>query len=178
MEIGRKFIVLACDWQKLRTYVVKRIIQGHLSLEPEVRVRMVGEGETVQPQQKPLPPGEKFDQAFFTTKTGEGLVRTEVEKEIPVTEADDLMQKTLLGTKRIRKIRFTVGRWEIDLYQLPWDLRGLCIAEVELTTPSEPLPELPEWLVLGKEVTEDKTYKDKSLARNGLPKDHPSSLSL
>lgn len=98
---------------------------------------------------------------------GEGsLSRTEVEKEIDSTVYEILIN--LLQGRLIKKTRYKIKLKdglvaELDVYHEK--LEGLYTAEIEFSSEKEAsLFELPVWF--GKEITADKRYKNKNLARN------------
>ncbi len=130
--------------------------QGYLAIgDPEVRIR------------------QKADKFFVTLKSGEGFIREEAEEGVSF-EVFDILWPATVG-KRIEKTRYELTGpngyiWEVDEYH--GHLTGLVIAEVEL-----PL-ELAEVVipaaikeVLIADVTDDKRYKNKNLAANGIPKE-------
>lgn len=126
------------------------IRQGYLSIkDPEIRVRAKG---------------ERF---FITQKGGEGFVREEVEDEISQIAFQILWGLT--KGARIEKVRYNITgsdglTWEVDEYL--GGLAGLYTAEVELPTEATE-PCMPESIaqVLVSDVTTDKKYKNKNLAR-------------
>ena len=139
-EIERKFLVTgdfkqeACD--------SFRLVQGYISTDPDrtVRVRIKGE------------------QGFLTIKgrsSLDGLSRYEWEKEIPVSEAIELM--SLCGAGVIDKTRYLVPYgghiYEVDVFHGANE--GLVLAEIELADEQEKF-EKPSWL--GEEVTGDVRY--------------------
>jgi adenylate cyclase len=140
-EIERKFL-LKGDFKSLATSKA-RIIQGYLSLVPErtVRVRIFGK------------------KGFLTIKgigNDAGISRYEWEKEIPLSEANELLKICEPGV--IDKIRYIVPeqsglKFEVDEFY--GDNQGLTVAEIEL--PSEDYEfTKPDWL--GKEVSGDLRY--------------------
>jgi CYTH domain-containing protein len=146
IEIERKFTLKNTDF--LKDVVGKKIVQGYLSNDPQraVRVRI------------------KDTSAFLTIKgisSNDGLSRYEWEKEIPVTEAQDLIKLCLPGM--IDKTRYEVVHanhtWEIDVFHAA--NKGLTIAEVELQSDSE-IVQLPEWI--DQEVTGNKRYYNSYLS--------------
>jgi len=147
LEIERKFLVKG----EFRdgTENVTRIIQGYLSSVPgrTVRVRIKG------------------TRGFITVK-GEGTIsgatRYEWEKEIPVTEAEDLLKLCEPGLieKNRYEIRKGVHIFEVD--EFSGDNSGLIIAEIELKSEDE-LFERPLWL--GDEVTGDMRYYNSVLKK-------------
>lgn len=160
LEIERKFLV---DKQKLRGleyFSVEKIVQGYLSRHPTVRVRLTD------------------TQAFLTIKSAtRGITRREFEYEIPTEDAEELLkmcgQKVL--KKYRRKIEYGGHVWEIDFFA--GRHAGLILAEVELTSPDEPI-DLPEWVT--REVSNDKNYYNSNLIMSdreklGIKKKIPNS---
>jgi len=148
-EIERKFLVKG-DFKSL---VVKetRIIQGYLSSVPErtVRVRVKGE------------------KGFLTIKgigSASGASRFEWEKEIPTSEANDLLALCEPGT--IDKTRYIVpadGDLKFEVDEFYGDNDGLTVAEIELPSEDAAFTK-PEWL--GEEVTGDAKYYNSMLMKN------------
>ncbi len=148
-EIERKFLVSG----DFKQYVVKqaRITQGYLSSIPErtVRARV------------------KCDKGFLTIKgigSKSGASRFEWEREIPVSEAKDLLNICEPGV--IDKIRHIVPeksglKFEVDEFY--GDNDGLTVAEIELPSEDHPF-EKPAWL--GAEVTGDVKYYNSMLMKN------------
>lgn len=146
-EIERKFLVDG-DY-KSEAVSATRIIQGYLSSVPErtVRVRV------------------KSDKGFITVKGAgdiSGMSRYEWEKEIPVSEAMELLKLAEPGV--IDKTRYLVPAsdsshtWEVDEFH--GDNEGLTVAEIELSDETE-LFSKPTWL--GAEVTGDPRYYNSQL---------------
>jgi len=147
-EIERKFLVTG----EFRTLATKstRITQGYLSSVPErtVRVRIKG------------------DKGFITIKgigSDSGASRYEWEKEIPVSEVDELLKICEPGV--IDKTRFLVpaGKHTFEVDEFHGDNEGLIVAEVELASESETF-EKP--VFLGQEVTGDVKYYNSMLMKN------------
>ena len=145
-EIERKFLVTgdfkqeACD--------SFRLVQGYISTDPDrtVRVRIKGE------------------EGFLTIKgrsSLDGLSRYEWEKEIPVSEALELMNLCVSGV--IDKTRYLVPygghTYEVDVFHGANE--GLVLAEIELSDELEAF-EKPSWL--GEEVTGDVRYYNSMLS--------------
>ncbi|MFK5983445.1 MAG: CYTH domain-containing protein [Flavobacteriaceae bacterium] len=148
LEIERKFLILS-DKYKSEAFKETRIVQGFLNTHKErtVRIRIKGE------------------QAFITVKgisNLEGTTRLEWEKEIPVSEAEQLLE--LCEPNLIEKTRFEVKVenhiFEVDEFY--GENEGLIIAEVELTSENETFKK-PTWL--GKEVTGDVRYYNSQLSK-------------
>ena len=149
-EIERKFLVDG-DFKK-EAYDAIRITQGYLSSMPQrvVRVRVKG------------------DKGYLTIKgeaDASGVSRFEWEKEIPLEEAQALLQLAEPGIidKTRYLIKNTDGRhtWEVDVFH--GENEGLVMAEIELSYENDPFDK-PEWL--GKEVTSDKRYYNSYLSKN------------
>jgi len=145
LEIERKFLVKP-DWKPIGEGTYMK--QGYLSADPErvVRVRVAGE------------------KAFITIKGKVvGIVRTELEYEIPVSDAEVLLKLALF--EPLEKIRYKERRgeltWEIDVFE--GKNHGLVLAEVELTDEDQ-FVELPYWV--GEEVSYDRRYFNSNLSRN------------
>ena len=151
-EIERKFLVSgdfkqeACD--------SFRLVQGYISTDPDrtVRVRIKGE------------------QGFLTIKgqsSEDGLSRFEWEKEIPVSEALELMNLCVSGV--IDKTRYLVPcgdhTYEVDVFHGANE--GLVLAEIELSDELEAF-EKPSWL--GEEVTGDMRYYNSMLSLHPFSK--------
>lgn len=148
LEIERKFLVLN-DSFLASTTSATRIAQGYIGTVPgrTVRIRIRG------------------DKGYLTIKgnsSADGLVRFEWEKEIPLQEAEELMQLCEKGI--IDKTRHLVPcgnhTFEVDVFH--GDNEGLVMAEVELSSPDEEF-DRPEWL--GSEVTGDPRFYNKMLAK-------------
>ena len=129
-------------------------MQGYICSDPDrtVRVRVRG------------------DKGFLTIKgrgSEDGLSRYEWEKEIPVTEAVELM--ALCGSGVIDKTRYLVpfGKhtYEVDVFHGANE--GLVLAEIELSDEQEAF-EMPSWL--GEEVTGDVRYYNSMLSLHPFSK--------
>jgi CYTH domain-containing protein len=146
-EIERKFLVTSTEFLS-ESVQSNRIVQGYLNSNPErtVRIRIKG------------------TQGFITIKgkgNESGTTRFEWEKEIEVTEAEQLLLLCEDGV--IDKVRYEIpsGKhlYEVDVFE--GDNKGLIIAEIELNDENESF-EKPNWL--GAEVTGDERYYNASLS--------------
>lgn len=148
IEIERKYLVRNADY---RTFAISRvrIRQGYLSLcaKNSVRVRIWDQ------------------QAFLTIKSKighNGFSRYEWEKEIPVADAEELLQLAVSGY--IDKYRYIVPLSDglvCEVDEFMGDNEGLVLAEVEL--PSENMQFVrPDFL--GEEVTLDSHYYNSYLS--------------
>jgi len=103
------------------------------------------------------------DRCIRTLKTGAGLVRTEIEEEIPAALFERMWPLT--EGRRLRKRRYSIPdgahTWEVDEFLD----RELVLAEIELRGVKDEVP-IPDWLgaVLVREVTDEKAYTNASLA--------------
>ena len=146
IEIERKFLVRNNYWQeKAETGLPCR--QGYLCAEhgKTVRVRTLGA------------------RAFLTIKgKTHGLSRAEFEYEIPVDDAEALLQ---MCDQRIEKTRYLVPHenhtWEVDVFE--GENKGLILAEIELKSEDETFI-LPDWI--GDEVSGDPRYYNAQLSRH------------
>ena len=132
LEIERRFLA------RLNTPLTQgeRIRQGYLSLtEPTVRIR------------------DRAGVGVRAVKSGRGLVRREVEVPVDPESGSELLE--MAGEIRVDKIRYDVGRWEIDVFQGRLD--GLVLAEIELEGEAEETPAEPAGVVLIRDVTMELT---------------------
>jgi adenylate cyclase len=148
-EIERKFLV--AQLPNLSDAKQSTINQGYITHSDdsvEVRLR------------------QKESDFYLTVKQGLGLIRTEVETVITPEQFSTLWPLTTAA--RVEKVRWT-GKitnsllYELDIFS--GVLESLQLVEVEF--PSVESAEkfiVPAWF--GKEVTEDKRFKNKSLAMN------------
>ncbi|MEY3298174.1 MAG: hypothetical protein RLZZ597_1434 [Cyanobacteriota bacterium] len=152
-EIERKFLVVHGGWRA--GAFGKALRQGYIPTQDArtVRVRVVG------------------DQGYLTLKgPALGMVRSEFEYPIPLTDAEVILA-TLCQPPLIEKTRYRIPIddvvWEVDEF---WGANaGLVMAEVELTTPDQPVA-LPDWV--GEEVTYDLRYSNSNLARTPFSEWH------
>ena len=150
MEIERKFKVGKLP-NDITRVTPRHIIQGYISTTPDLRIR-------------------KDDDEYYLTMKGKGLMcREEYTLEITAEEFNHLSSK--VEGRFIEKFRYCVPLEsgeiaEVDRYT--GDLGGLQVVEVEFKTKAEATAfKPPEWF--STEITEDKAYKNSSLAMNGLP---------
>lgn len=146
IEIERKFLVKGRAWKDLAPAL--RCRQGYLCLDRDktVRVRIMGR------------------RGFLTVKGGgAGIVRHEFEYEIPVADADELLEK-FCRRPLIEKDRYRIEHeglvWEVD--EFFGENRGLVVAEVELESADQVIS-LPAWV--GREVSGDPRYFNAALSR-------------
>lgn len=135
----------------------------------------------------PMPPASHIDQAYVTTdplairvrrqdgsftltlKTGTGLARTEIERELSAEEFDAIWAHA--HELRIRKRRHRVplddgNEAELDLFD--GALAGHRIVEVEFDDDESAAAfQPPDWF--GREVTDDVRFTNAALATHGWP---------
>ncbi|WP_446050153.1 CYTH domain-containing protein [Zobellia laminariae] len=149
IEIERKFLVTSTAYQE-QASSKERIVQGFLNTDKErtVRVRIK-------------------DQSGFLTVKGKsndaGTIRFEWEKEISVSDAEQLLLICEPGI--IDKIRFRVplGSHEYEVDEFHGENEGLIVAEIELESENQVFKK-PSWL--GEEVTGKVAYYNSQLSKN------------
>ncbi len=149
IEIERKFLVTSPVFKEeaiRSTYIV----QGFLNTDPErtVRIRIKGA------------------HAFITVKgisNTAGTSRFEWEKEIPVSDAKDLLLLCEKGMIEKTRYEVPIGKHTVEIDVFSGENEGLIIAEIELDSESEQFLK-PTWL--GKEITGDTKYYNSQLSKN------------
>ena len=152
MEIERKFLTKKLPFD-ITAYPCKHITQAYLSFSPTIRIR-------------------QSNADYILTVKGKGhLAREEFELPLSREEYDRLFRKTE-GTP-VRKKRYLVPlaaglTAEVDIYE--GALHGLMTTEVEFPSlESAKCFAPPDWF--GREVSEEKAYKNTSLSLYGIPKE-------
>ncbi len=149
VEIERKFLVKNHTFKE-HASSENKIIQGYLNSNKErtVRVRI------------------KDKKGYITIKGKSnisGLSRFEWEKEIPLSDAKNLLKLCEPGVIEKTRYEVSIGNHIFEVDEFLGDNNGLYIAEVELRTETEKFTS-PAWL--GKEVTGDKRYYNSYLSKN------------
>ena len=142
-EIERKFLVISDRLPKLPKG--RKITQAYFSEKPEIRIRIENKI------------------ASLTIKQSKSLVsRDEFEYRIPIKDAEYLLSKAQLRIKKTRAaLKLNSLVWQIDFYE--GENKGLIVAEIEL--PKEDYAfKKPLWV--GKEITYDFRYRNRSLAKH------------
>ncbi len=152
-EIEKKFLIMS-DAFKNEIEKETRIIQGYLSSVPErtVRVRVKG------------------TKGFLTIKgigNKSGASRFEWEKEIPVPEAEELLELCEPGIIDKTRYNVVVGDHTYEVDEFYGENQGLTVAEVELGAEDEAFDK-PDWL--GEEVTGDPKYYNSMLMKTPYTK--------
>jgi adenylate cyclase len=154
MEIERKFLVPQAP-EGLDAHPSTAIEQGYLAIHDdgtEVRIR------------------RRDRESTMTVKSSGG--RTRVEEELPLDDAAFERLWPLTEGRRIEKVRHVIptdtAEIEIELDTYGGDLDGLVVAEIEFPGETEADAfDPPGWL--GREVTDDKRFKNQRLAVDGRP---------
>jgi len=147
-EIERKFLVIG-EYKSHATQSF-RIVQGYLSSATgrTVRIRIKG------------------DKGYITVKgksNESGMSRYEWEKEIPLNEAEELLQLCEPGAIDKTRYEIPAGHHIYEVDEFHGDNNGLTLAEIELTSETESYLK-PEWL--GAEVTGDRRYYNSCLTKH------------
>ena len=147
-EIERKFLVTG-DFKPF-AFAQSRIVQGYIcsARGRTVRVRI------------------RDDKGYLTIKgasNASGTSRYEWEKELPLSEAEELMK--LCEPGMIDKTRYLVrsGNHVFEVDEFYGENEGLVVAEVELASENEPF-EKPDFI--GQEVTGDIRYYNSQLMKH------------
>ena len=157
LEIERKFLIRMPNKRTLRRESVRRIEITQIYLTP-------GEaGEVRRLRHSRWDGGEAW---YFTEKLRlTDRTRIEREREVTPGEREELCAQADSSLRVIEKVRWCVPfaghTLEIDVFPF-WKDRAFC--EAELKSEDEPL-ELPGWLHVIREVTEDRRYTNFALAR-------------
>ena len=150
LEIERRFIARV-DQALLARAERMEMRQGYLTVHDATTVRIRQEG----------------DAWILAVKVdAEGIARHEIEIELPEDDGRTLL--ALAAGGKVRKTRYTLGRWEIDVFGGRFE--GLTLAEVELESESEPLPDAPAGLELIREITSEPGLSSRGLAALSRPK--------
>ncbi len=147
-EIERKFLVADDGW-KAGVGETNSFLQAYIATgdDRSIRVRIID--------------GKR---ARLTIKIGRDmLVRDEFEYDIPVSDAEELMQAAIgiVLEKTRHKVDYRGFTFEVD--EFAGFYHGLVVAEVEMRSENDK-PDLPAWL--GREVTGDKRYSNMAMATN------------
>ncbi|MGB7395601.1 MAG: CYTH domain-containing protein [Pricia sp.] len=146
IEIERKFLVRSTDYRNEATSK-ERIVQAFLNTHPErtVRIRI------------------RDDAGFLTVKgksNEAGTTRFEWEREIDLTDAENLLQLCESGVVDKTRFEVKIGSHIFEIDEFHGDNEGLILAEIELRHENETF-ERPDWL--GDEVTGDIRYYNSQL---------------
>jgi adenylate cyclase len=146
-EIERKFLVAGNEWRNIAARR-EHLVDGLLSASPAglLRVRLYG------------------SHATLTLKSAaQGLIRDEYEYEIPVADAQEMIDRHCNGDileKTRHFVEYEGFTWHVDEYG--GILNGIILAEVEMERPDMHVP-LPDWI--GREVTGNREFQKIALLR-------------
>lgn len=157
MEIERKWLIdtrrIPYDLHKLEAHA---LVQGYLAFSPTVRVRSIDDAEFILTvKSAPL--------------TKDRIAREETEFSLPAETGRALLRKcegVLVEKTRYKNRRPDGLVEEIDVFR--GELAGLAYLEIEFPSlgAAEAFPS-PVWVT--REVTQDKSFTNASLARKGMP---------
>ncbi len=152
MEIERKFLVATMPDLAAASKAVVR--QGYLTApddSTELRLR------------------QKNDAYYLTLKGSGDIARVEREAEISAEQFETFWPET--DGRRVEKERYTGALPDGHIFELDvflGDLAPLRLVEVEFTSEAEARAYVsPDWF--GADVSEDKRYKNKTMAIKGIP---------
>jgi CYTH domain-containing protein len=139
-EIEYKFLVDKEKWNKVQKPDPSLIVQSYLHTSEDITTRVRIKGNN----------------GYLTIKgKTEGVTRTEFEYDIPVAEAEEMINSFSL--KCIRKKRYEIiykeHTWEVDVFE--GNLKGLILAEIELQS-EDAFFEKPDWVT--EDVSLDPNY--------------------
>ena len=157
MEIERKWLISAADipYYLNDNVRVEKIEQTYISFLPEIRVRKCNDGEYYCLTMKGR---------FYFGK----IMRDETNYHVNEEAYNNLLKKQ--EGNRIYKTRYSIEEngnlLEFDIFE--GDLEGLAYLEIEFENLEEAQKyQEPSWVI--KEVTDDESYKNASLAQYGIP---------
>ncbi len=146
-EIERKFLLRSDDWRK-EVKSSTRLVQGYLLRGDNTAIRVRVKG----------------DKAELNIKhTHDGISRLEYEYEIPLSDAQEMLQQVALKPlidKTRHHVMYGDRLWEVDEFY--GDNAGLVVAEIELSDADETFAR-PSWL--GQEVSLDQRYYNSNLSK-------------
>ena len=157
LEIERKFLIEYPDMQALEQNPNCRrveIIQTYLN---------ANDGDEIRVRQR----GENGNYIYFKTikKKVDDIKRVEIEKRLSKDEYLTLLMDADTSKRQIRKTRYCLTYksqyFEIDVYPF-WNDKA--IAEIELSDEKAEII-FPDYIKVIKEVTDDESYKNASLAK-------------
>ena len=146
VEIERKFLVNTAKWKRVAKKNGQLFRQGYLSADPRITMRV----------------RVAHDRAWLTIKgKTQGISRPEFEYEIPMEDANELLEKfSLYEIQKVRhEVRYKGKVWEVDEFR--GENEGLIVAEIELDDEEENIS-LPQWIE--SEITNDARYSNSNLA--------------
>lgn len=140
MEIERKYLVDSSLWEQLPKPAPKLIKQGYIFKDEQksIRIRI------------------KDIKGYLTIKTTvSDLSREEFEYEIPLDEAEKMLELTCQKVLSKKRYEIPLGKHLVEVDVFEGKLHGLIVAEIELASEDEKLS-LPNWII--KDVSHEKKY--------------------
>jgi CYTH domain-containing protein len=138
---------------------VKKISQGYLEIDKGLHLAKEILKMNIDFEPKEARLRDKASRFYFTLKGEGNLSRSELEQEITSGLFNEYWPET--KGKRLEKFRL---KKPYQRYEAEFDIytdRNLIIAEVEVPT----IADVKMLIPLGKDVTDDKKYKNKNLAK-------------
>ncbi len=156
MEIERKYLIKKLP-DLSEAFDVRKIEQAYLADKPTLRIRKMNDEYIMTYKNH-----RKTDSTGLETVAA---VNEEIEIPIPQSIYEHLLQKKIGHTVKKTRYLFRLdGEHKIELDVFEGRLQGLVMAEVEFTdVPDANSFTPPAWF--GKEVSEDKSYTNKSLSK-------------
>lgn len=153
-EIERKWLVQVKEPAVLKDWKKENLVQFYTKINEEEEVRY----------------REKSNKYYKTIKTGNGLVREEKEEEVTQKEFEKNLENRIGNV--ISKVRYSKEGWELDEYLSPSMFKEYFILEREFNSIQEVEDiEFPEEIIVKKEVTNNKEFKNKNIALKGFPEE-------
>lgn len=163
-EIERKYLVKYMP-ERFYAYDHMELEQAYLSFGDDTDKVVTGLEKRIRQMRRGM-----LERYFYTEKSDGTLMRSESELEITQKEFKSLCAQVV--SKFVKKARYYIPiandtlTAELDVYH--GELLGLVTVEVEFRSLEESESFVaPDWF--GDEITEDKRYKNKNLAKNGKP---------
>jgi len=151
MEIEKKFLVHYIP-DGLEQYKKEEISQAYISTNPTIRIRKIN------------------SDCILTVKGKGSIAREEFELIISEKQYNNLVTK--IETPFVVKTRYIipiVNNLNAELDEYHCELKGLYTVEVEFPSIQDAESFIPpKWF--GKDISNDKRYKNTSLSINGIPK--------
>ena len=151
-EIERKFLVNEFPRELIKNAEKKQIYQGYLFLKDDQELRVRRKGNNY----------------FMTRKSGEGIIRDEL--EAPISKEVYDMLWPLTDGRQVVKIRhsFVFDGHILELDDFGGKLEPLKILEVEFNSEEEAKQYIPPHFA-AREITFDHRYRNAELATLGKP---------
>lgn len=162
IEIERKYLVQMPDLSKMPSYEVVNILQTYLNAKEHAIERRI--------RQRGIQGSYSY---YYTEKQRiTAIERVELERRISQDEYLNLLSEADTSLRQITKKRicfiYKNQYFELDMYKF---LKDKAILEIELTTECTSV-DIPDFIKVIKEVTDDEAYKNYSIAHGSIEKMH------